>query len=478
MLSFNDNVKLSQIQILSHEYCISRRIEIFVADHQPDGGSRSVLVDKVAFKKLGHLTLDTNEKSNYGSRELKSVFLDSPLRLVKLVCHTPHPNIHNTFSQVGIISIKCLGKLVNGLSTVEQREVTEDATPMFQSLKNFLGTSEAESVPNTALPAPEPLPDYFERDYPHLVSSLSLSIAAHLCSRDWRLREKGVTMLLDRTRASGSIQEALIPGLVWTVKRLITDKIVNVYIRITELIQTVVSLRPPKSPIPDLNDALDLVIMHMMDNRLCDFNKRIADSTCATLVSIAKDADKRVLPASTLVVQYVLKPYDGSPRTVAGRCTLLSALIHSIGLVKSKGGVALEQLLPLIASWLNKGGDIRVSALHVLNATLSCIDFPKFESIVTTLAIPQAMKDVLLHEAVRVGPDQARRPIDRISECEFCGKTDPAFADEANMDMHYWDECPLLIECRFCEQIVEITGLTEHRLKECENGEAADNHHF
>ena len=56
--------------------------------------------------------------------------------------------------------------------------------------------------------------------------------------------------------------------------------------------------------------------------------------------------------------------------------------------------------------------------------------------------------------------------------CEFCGLKDPRFALDENIDLHYWDECPALIECSYCEQVVELLGLTEHRLKECESREA------
>jgi centrosomal protein CEP104 len=52
--------------------------------------------------------------------------------------------------------------------------------------------------------------------------------------------------------------------------------------------------------------------------------------------------------------------------------------------------------------------------------------------------------------------------------CMFCGKQDPTW-NEDGLDLHYWKECPLLSPCHACAQIVEIAGLPEHLLDECEH---------
>lgn len=36
--------------------------------------------------------------------------------------------------------------------------------------------------------------------------------------------------------------------------------------------------------------------------------------------------------------------------------------------------------------------------------------------------------------------------------CQFCGKYDPSFTDE-KLDMHYWQNCPLLMSCEECGQV-------------------------
>jgi centrosomal protein CEP104 len=51
--------------------------------------------------------------------------------------------------------------------------------------------------------------------------------------------------------------------------------------------------------------------------------------------------------------------------------------------------------------------------------------------------------------------------------CMFCGFSNRKWT-ENDLDLHYWKDCPLLIACPSCAQIVEIAGLPEHLLDECE----------
>ena len=52
------------------------------------------------------------------------------------------------------------------------------------------------------------------------------------------------------------------------------------------------------------------------------------------------------------------------------------------------------------------------------------------------------------------------------STCQFCGGYGPA--SESELDLHYWQDCPLLMSCARCQQVVEIATLQEHLLEECE----------
>ena len=56
----------------------------------------------------------------------------------------------------------------------------------------------------------------------------------------------------------------------------------------------------------------------------------------------------------------------------------------------------------------------------------------------------------------------------RFTICSFCGKSDTRWNEDA-LDLHYWQECPLLCPCIACAQVVEIGGLSDHLLTECDH---------
>eukprot|EP00981_Chlorochromonas_danica_P010681 scaffold3335_cov234-Ochromonas_danica.AAC.7 len=62
--------------------------------------------------------------------------------------------------------------------------------------------------------------------------------------------------------------------------------------------------------------------------------------------------------------------------------------------------------------------------------------------------------------------DEGGDPQD-FTSCMFCGVQNKAW-QENDLDLHYWKDCPLLISCPSCAQIVEIAGLPEHLLDECD----------
>eukprot|EP00919_Chromeraceae_sp_WS-2016_P029041 GHVR01068890.1.p1 GENE.GHVR01068890.1~~GHVR01068890.1.p1 ORF type:complete len:397 (+),score=89.97 GHVR01068890.1:657-1847(+) len=50
--------------------------------------------------------------------------------------------------------------------------------------------------------------------------------------------------------------------------------------------------------------------------------------------------------------------------------------------------------------------------------------------------------------------------------CRFCRKRDESFT-ESGLEIHWWRDCPMLILCSACDQVVELQDLAEHRKKEC-----------
>ena len=117
ILQFERPSLVSTLSLISHEYLISKRIEVHLKLVDPE------LVDQqkidfvlnptqINFKKLGYINLNSNESSNYEVREMKTLSLDNYCTHIKLVLWHNFPNDLNIFSQVGLTSISAKGKLM------------------------------------------------------------------------------------------------------------------------------------------------------------------------------------------------------------------------------------------------------------------------------------------------------------------------------------------------------------------------------
>jgi centrosomal protein CEP104 len=52
--------------------------------------------------------------------------------------------------------------------------------------------------------------------------------------------------------------------------------------------------------------------------------------------------------------------------------------------------------------------------------------------------------------------------------CQFCGGCGEG-TTSAQLDLHYWQDCPLLMACPRCQMIIEISSLAEHLVDECDH---------
>ncbi|XP_063905541.1 centrosomal protein of 104 kDa isoform X1 [Zophobas morio] len=58
-------------------------------------------------------------------------------------------------------------------------------------------------------------------------------------------------------------------------------------------------------------------------------------------------------------------------------------------------------------------------------------------------------------------------------QCIFCNQSESSILAVSNsMNSHYWRSCPMLVRCKECSQVVEVSMLTEHLLMECERRES------
>ena len=111
VLQFPDRVTLQQVQVLSHQFKIASRVEIFIGDMPPGVPSPHRGSVGVEYVRLGHFSLDSNERSGFQARELKTVYVPraSEGRFLKLLLHKCHINEHNLYNQVGLLAVRAIG---------------------------------------------------------------------------------------------------------------------------------------------------------------------------------------------------------------------------------------------------------------------------------------------------------------------------------------------------------------------------------
>ncbi|CAM9367201.1 unnamed protein product, partial [Hapterophycus canaliculatus] len=107
-LAWEAPARVSQVQILSHQSKIATQIELFVGH----GDS----YESAHFRRLGYLSLDSNERSKYQARELKSVYVDAPGQYLRMLVHKCYINEVNLFNQVGIVAVNLLGEKLGKLA--------------------------------------------------------------------------------------------------------------------------------------------------------------------------------------------------------------------------------------------------------------------------------------------------------------------------------------------------------------------------
>ena len=103
-------IRVRKLQLLSHQFLIARKVELYVGECRRGG---SVGYQSASFDRLGYISFESNEKTQFKARELKSVHLDCTGTFVKLVCQKNHVNKHNIFNQVGIVAVNVIGEYLS-----------------------------------------------------------------------------------------------------------------------------------------------------------------------------------------------------------------------------------------------------------------------------------------------------------------------------------------------------------------------------
>ncbi|CRH02740.1 conserved Plasmodium protein, unknown function [Plasmodium relictum] len=99
--------KIKYLEFLSHEYTITKKIEIFVSNNNKD------------YSKVGFFRFNDNASTSYCARELKYVYLPCTIKCVfiKLKLHKPYNNYLNTYSQIGLYYVNIIPEEIPSISS-------------------------------------------------------------------------------------------------------------------------------------------------------------------------------------------------------------------------------------------------------------------------------------------------------------------------------------------------------------------------
>nr|CCC48151.1 conserved hypothetical protein [Trypanosoma vivax Y486] len=168
VLRFSGNVELTQLRILSHENKIASKMEVrlFALKCGDKRASRSLAAGKedevpsfrtVRFAKLGTIEFNSNEQSNYRSKERKTVHLQARAYFVKLLFNTPHRNAHNRLGQVGVYSIECVGHILSRVPRHVDVAIAGDASsPYSPSSPKSMRSAHQVATPQKIDAVPSP----------------------------------------------------------------------------------------------------------------------------------------------------------------------------------------------------------------------------------------------------------------------------------------------------------------------------------
>ena len=356
--------------------------------------------------------------------------------------------------------------------------------------------------------SPEPLTGQQLKQAEPIAHILTEPIVKRVFSKNRQLREEGLSRIQAEvtSRSSSEIFQELenwevYSGVLGAVRYTVGDNISQICMKSMGLLGVLFKVIPPnKSYIRgEAAEYLQSILALLLD-KVGDNTAKVREMAEKTYMMFARADIVGVGPA----VQVLLKPSkekSTSQKHNLGRLSLLTVVVSEFRIDNSH--VPFAPVVDYaITSFSNSNSDIRNSAYNLLMKIYECVG-PKLGNLVNDSKILRPAQIELLQKGfsevesgsyVEPKPVKAAETRDiksenkletRVNEprmpgnssslavsnngmCGFCGKTDALFANQDNLDIHYWKDCPMLVSCPQCSQIVEILHLNSHLLKECE----------
>ena len=352
-----------------------------------------------------------------------------------------------------------------------------------------------------------------------LSSGISQNVLEQVFSSNWHTREIGLEILLQeiddwnsgrmsppsKVLISGDIGEVL--EVLWRINNMfLEERISQLLTKGIMMLSKLILLRMDHAPEKSgtvLSKLLDKSMLKILE-KLGDYKNEAMHEKLSQLVSDIVEAD---LMSFFEMTEWLMKS-KGLPRA-------LNSFKHLIGKLMTLKDLICRFESDLIGSYRailghcckcleNSNADVRNQANSLIVEVYRVIGGQKVNQYLNQTKIRKNHYENLKQEfmkidnsslagsnrsSIRHSQDITSPPVEKSKfsqpkpktkkkkssepekSCNFCKQSSPLFMNDNDYDMHLWQDCPMLITCLQCTQVVEIADYTEHLLEECSNSE-------
>jgi centrosomal protein CEP104 len=351
----------------------------------------------------------------------------------------------------------------------------------------------AEFAPNSKQPSgnAEALSAKNRNEAEPYIALFGQRIVQEYYSKQWGLREGALKQIQAHIKrgdgnASGKV---VFMHMCKMLAKTLQDKVVQVFAVAIETLQFIVNtFVPVEYSSAEATPMLQSLVSILIDN-LGASNARMSKLSAETIsfLTYHDDVEKSMMLGSLL---RQLKKKDASrPGPIKGRLGLIADFIPALGLQDSAGFSAGAIMAFVLAFIEHRDGSVREAVIVVATEVFLQIGEKRMKPFLSKIrpglvdTLQQSFDNAEKNGGTKKSEHKSRAPASKAAAkqeqhevaddepeqgfCQFCGQEDPTFTDE-KLDMHYWQDCPILTSCKQCEQIIEIPTLHEHLLGECE----------
>lgn len=343
-----------------------------------------------------------------------------------------------------------------------------------------------------------------------------------LFSKTWALREAAVSktrlMIADDEFTSSPGLNDCVKGIAGIVRIGADDKFAGVFFESVNLLDDLLGIARNVSMSRSAFAPLAEPIVVNLIEKLSDGGERIRKTARKGLENLAASSSVGPSVVSSQALKALPAKQKTAWRPIMARIQLLTDLISQYGVGHS--GISVDSAMNYVknlGAFAHSNAEVRDAAKAMTVALQKVVGTDALESHLSVLR-PKQKEEYLAAFENEPGPkgsardhadeppskqdpvqqkagkpksialnhvthspggkvhtsadrSQYRDSVDASSEdytvCSFCGTQNRGWNEDA-LDLHYWKECPLLCPCPACAQIIEIAGLPDHLLSECE----------